>query len=264
MYFVCSFFFLYAEKRLIAEHEDDKLQDYYIETTASLNLIKNEYSIVVGRKGSGKTATLYFLKNCLENDPRNHVCTIRPISFELEGFLHVLSSIPDNFEKSYLIESAWKLLVYTEIAKSIYDNLKIKPPYTINKNEEKFINFIEKNSEIFVSDYYERIEENLKKITSNKENFKVKVSELLHVELISEVRDNIFAVCDKNIYVLIDNLDKSWKEDSQIEYQSKWILGLLELTSRITREFSSAKKISKKNKFSLTIFLRSDIFYHIQ
>ena len=252
----------------LAEHEGDKLRNYYIETTSSSNLIKNEYNVVVGRKGSGKTATLYYLEDYLGSDARNHVCTIKPICFELEGLLHILSTTPENFEKSYLIESAWKLLIYTEIAKSIYDKLKNKLIYALSDIEKDFLSFIEDNSEIFFTDFYERIEENLKRINgevkeSDDKELKVKVSEILHVKFLPKLRDQICSVYDKNIYVLIDNLDKSWKKEAEIEYQSKWILGLLGLTIRITREFSSSKRNNKNNEFHLTIFLRSDIFQHI-
>lgn len=252
----------------LAEHERDKLYEYYVETTASSNLIKHDYNIVVGRKGSGKTATLFYLEDYLKNDPRNHICVIKPISFELEGMLHILSTTPENFEKSYLIESAWKLIIYTEIARSIYEKLKSKPFYVIDENENKFIEFVESNGEIFFKDFYERIEGNLNKINeaihkSDHENFKIKVSEIMHVQFLSEIRDQIIKVYDKTIYVLIDNLDKSWKNELHIEYQSRWILGLLGLTTRIIREFTSAKRDKKNVDFHLTIFLRSDIFHHL-
>lgn len=252
----------------LAEHERERLYQYYVETTSSSNLISHEYNIVVGRKGSGKTATLFYLEDYLKSDTRNHVCVIKPISFEIEGMLHILSTTPENFEKSYLIESAWKLIIYTEIAKSIYDNLKRKPVYVIEKNESDFITFVESNEEIFFKDFYERIEGNLKKVhdlieRSDHETFKIKVSEIMHVKFLSEIRDQIISVFDKNIYVLFDNLDKSWKKDSQIEYQSRWILGLLGLTARIVRDFTSAKREKRTIDFHLTIFLRSDIFHHL-
>ena len=252
----------------LAEHERDKLYEYYVETTASSELIKHDYNIVVGRKGSGKTATLFYIEEYLNEDHRNHVCVIKPISFELEGILHILSTTPENFEKSYLIESAWKLVIYSEVARSIYEKIKGKHIYAINEKENEFINFVERNQEIFFQDFYERIEGNLKVINevikkSDHDNFKVKVSEIMHVKFLSEIRDQIISVYDKSIYVLIDNLDKSWKKESNIEYQSRWILGLLGLTSRIIREFTSSKRDRKNIDFHLTIFLRSDIFHHI-
>jgi hypothetical protein len=44
----------------IAEHENENLYDYFVETSHYDNLIKSEHNIVIGRKGTGKTATFYF------------------------------------------------------------------------------------------------------------------------------------------------------------------------------------------------------------
>lgn len=85
----------------------------------------------------------------------------------------------------------------------------------------------------------------------------------MHVKFLSEIRNKIIEVYNKPIFVLIDNLDKSWKKESHIEYQSRWILGLLGLTVRIIREFTSSRRGRNTADFHLTIFLRSDIFHHI-
>jgi hypothetical protein len=45
---------------------------------------------VIGRKGTGKTATLYKLASDLSADPRNHFCTVRPVDYELDGILTML------------------------------------------------------------------------------------------------------------------------------------------------------------------------------
>jgi hypothetical protein len=248
----------------LAEHESDKIFDYYIQTVQVSNLAKNDYNVIIGRKGSGKTATLYFLKHYLESDKRNHVCSIKPISSELEGLLYELSNAPDSFEKSYLVESAWKFIIYTEIAKSIFEMLQNKNAYAIDDTEQQFIDFIESNDEIFFSNFYERIEARIKQFNTlgqGKKNFKIRAAEIFHTNFLPKIRDHILNIFDKNIYVLIDNLDKSWKKESQIEYQSKWILGLLCITETIMNEFGKRK--NAKFEFHLTIFLRSDIFKYI-
>jgi hypothetical protein len=40
----------------IAEHESEGLSDYFVETVDFKNIVKSEYNIVIGRKGTGKTA----------------------------------------------------------------------------------------------------------------------------------------------------------------------------------------------------------------
>ena len=259
----------------LAEHESEKLPDYYVKTFNIQTLIKNDYNIVIGRKGTGKTATLYYLKSFLEKDVRNHVCLIKPIHFEIDAVVKILQVPSEGYERSYLVESAWKLLIYTEMAKSIYLKLTLKPLYAFSNIEITFKEFVEKNTDLFLQDFSERLEEELEKIdqaniinTGGKfSDFKIKLAELMHEETLAHIRKFLSELFDKDkkILVLIDNLDKSWKKDNKLELQSEWILGLLSVTERIVRDLSSFRvKGQEKNiDFHLTIFLRSDIFRYI-
>lgn len=259
----------------LAEHESEDLSDYYVEAFKPLTLIKNDYNIVIGRKGTGKTATLYYLKNILEKDPRNHVCLIKPINFEIDALVKILQVPSEEYEKSYLVESAWKLLIYTEVAKSIYLRITSKPLYAFTKAETEFKDFIESNSDLFLKDFSERLEEELENIRQSNiinggqkfSDFKIKLAEIMHGETLAKIRNLLAELFnkDKKILVLIDNLDKSWKKDNKLNLQSEWILGLLGVTGRIVRELLSfrVKGQPKNIDFHLTIFLRSDIFRYI-
>ncbi|MBK5275337.1 MAG: hypothetical protein JJE30_09840 [Desulfuromonadales bacterium] len=255
----------------LAEHEGENITRYYVETMSSSSLIKSEYNIVVGRKGCGKTATMYYLKGELESNKANFVCTIKPISYELEGLIDVMKNVPKEFEKTYLIESVWKLLIYTEIARSIYEGFQRLPSYSITNPEQEYIQFIENNDEIFLADLHSRIVEKLTEIISTsatsatkESDFKIRVSELLHQNVLGEIKKQIFKIFPKgkNIYILIDNLDKSWKDNNSIEFQCRWLLSLLGVTGRIIRDFSS-NNTGPGIRCHLTIFLRSDIFRHV-
>lgn len=256
----------------LAEHEGENISRYYVETLPLSSLIKSEYNLVVGRKGCGKTATLYYLKSELEAEKNNLVCTIKPISFELEGMMDVIRNIPKDFERSYLFESVWKLLIYTEVARSIYEAIQSLPAHAVTSEKQKYLEFVENNKEVLLSDLHTRIVEKLSEIStlSNAEgskdlDFKVRVSELLHQKILGEIRDQVFNVFPKgiNIYLLMDNLDKSWKDTNNIEFQCRWLLSLLGVTGRIIRDFSTKKMDHGVLHFHLTIFLRSDIFRHI-
>lgn len=256
----------------LAEHEGENIAKYYVETMPTSGLVKNEYNIVVGRKGCGKTATMYYLKDALEENKTNFVCTIKPISLELDGLNDVIINIPKEFEKSYLIESIWKLLIYTEVAKSIYEDIVRLPSYVITDIQQQYIDFIEKNKEIFLSDLHSRIVEKLSNLASystpnsgKESDFKIKASEILHQSVLSEIKAHILTIFPKgkDIYILIDNLDKSWKDNKSIEFQCRWLLSLLGVTGRIIRDFSSGGPGHGNVKCHLTIFLRSDIFKHL-
>ncbi|EMS84712.1 P-loop ATPase, Sll1717 family [Leptospira noguchii] len=253
----------------LAEHEKDQISNYYVETTAYRDLIRNEYNIIVGRKGSGKSATLYYLKNSLELNAIYHICIIRPFNFDLDGLLYTLINVPEHFQKSYLIESVWKLIIYTEIAKSIYEKLISRNIATLTPEEISLIEFVERDTRLFATEFHDRIHETFKLIANNlnvdSNTDKHKISELLHIEDLPKVKELILNALGKGkqIVLLVDNLDKSWKKGELLKYQSKWILGLLGLTGKLIKELSSSKIQPKEIKFQITIFLRSDIFNNI-
>jgi len=259
----------------LAEDESEDLPDYYVPTFDLSALIKKDYNIVIGRKGTGKTATLYCLKSILERDPKDHVCLIKPINFEIDALVKILQVPSEEYEKSYLVESAWKFLIYTEVAKSIYLKINLKRLSALTKIETEFKDFIDSNSEIFLKDFSERLEEELENIReaniinagAKLSEFKIKLAEAMHGDTLSKIRNLLAELFDKDkkILVLIDNLDKSWKKGNKLKLQSEWILGLLDVTGKIVGELSSfrIKGQLKKIDFHLTVFLRSDIFKYI-
>jgi nucleoside 2-deoxyribosyltransferase len=259
----------------IAEHESNKLYQYYVDTSHTQQLIKNEYNIVVGRKGTGKTATLYYLFEDLVQDKRNNVVLIKPINFEVDGLIALMEESNSEFEKGFLIETVWKFLIYSQIAKTLYDKIKEKPLFAITDDENKYIEFIESNKSVFLTDFSTRLEEQIKKLRENEiskigagnnNEFRMKVSEILHEGVINEMKDFFGILIPKNhkLIVLIDNLDKSWKKDARLNILSRYILGLLGVSGRIFKELSYIKSIQTSISFHLTIFLRSDIFKYIQ
>lgn len=254
-----------------AEHEASKIYDYYVETSHNETLLRNEYNIVVGRKGAGKTATLYYLDEYLKKDTKNYVCIIKPINFELEGITNLLEGLDDYFEQGFVIETIWKFLIYTEISKSIYEKIKDKPVYVLTEIENSFIEFILENENIFLEDFSTRLEEQILNIKEQnfegikQSEFRIKISEILHGNLFQKIKDFIHNLIGKNdkLIVMVDNLDKSWRKDGKIKIVSKFILGLLGVTGRISADLTVHKQKSKNLDFHLIVFLRSDIFNNI-
>ena len=113
-----------------------------------------EYSILIGRKGTGKTANLYKLKEEFEKDVRNHVCVIKPIGYELKGIISMLEKSLKESEKGYLVESFWKFLIYTELSKSIFEVLESKPIYyKRDDNENELYDYVVENDSIITPEF---------------------------------------------------------------------------------------------------------------
>jgi Cdc6-like AAA superfamily ATPase len=258
----------------IAEHESENVYDYYVDNQHTEQLIKNEYNIVVGRKGTGKTATLYYLNDYLSEDKRNNVILIKPINFEVDGLISLMEESNNEFEKGFLIEAIWKFLIYTEIAKYLYYKVNSKPLYAQDDTDRDYLKFIQENEAVYLTDFSTRLEEQLKILKLNKINeigagnnkdFRLKVSELLHDASIAEMKAFFSKLVKKRekLIVLIDNLDKSWRKDSNIGILSKYLLGLLSVSGRVFKDLSYVKSTDTNISFHLTIFLRSDIFKQI-
>lgn len=255
----------------VAEHEVDTLSEYFIETAAYNTAIKSKHSLFVARKGYGKTAILYKLADEVASDPRNHICIIKPIAYELDGIIQMLKKTLESSEKGYLIESFWKFLIYTEITKSLIIKLQEKPSYhQYSEEEEKLLAIVEKYESIILPDFSIRLETivsnlNSMNVKKSKKDQRASISELLHSDIISKIRIYAGSVLEKKnkVHVLIDNLDKAWKQGADFSILSELLLSLISVSRRITNEFRKEDHKRKHVNLNLTIFLRSDIFSQI-
>lgn len=259
---------------IIAEHESDVLAEYFVETAQVQNLVKNEYNIIVGRKGTGKTATLYYLNDTLGGEKINHVCLIKPINFEVDGLVTLMNLAKNEFEQGFMVESLWKFLIYTEVCRCLYAQWSVKKPFAITDNEQEFLDYVSDNKNLFLTDLSSRMDEQIQRLIDadvhtveegRSQHYKLRVSEILHDGILAKTRSLIIRALPKGhrVYVLIDNLDKSWRKEAQINVLSKYILGLLGVSGRIVQELAFSKTERTGIAFHLTIFLRSDIFRYV-
>ena len=230
----------------IAEYESEELFEYFIPTSAYADALNGQYSIFVGRKGAGKTATLIKVADELRSDPRNHICIIKPVDYELEGLLAILREQMTVSEKGFLVESFWKALIYTELAKSVYENIVSKPEFLGRTvAEEELVDFVRSNEELILPEFSMRLDALVKKLASIRHNahtsaqIKTKVSESVHKILLNRLRDLLIASLEKAnaVALLVDNLDKNWTHRANIDLTSELLLGLLSVGPRIAEDF---------------------------
>jgi hypothetical protein len=253
----------------VAEFESDSIPRYYVSTATYSETLHSKYSIVVGRKGTGKTATLYALSEELLGDPRNHVCTIKPVGYELEGLLSILRKELSRAEKGYLVESFWKFLLYTELAKSVYDQLLGKPEYYVRTSAEAALcEFVEQYRSLITPEFSSRLETTVAQLHGLSDGqienggHKLRISELLHNEMLARLRVLLGAVLQTKLKVsiLVDNLDKAWNPNGDLSLLSDLLFGLLSVSRRVADEFErNASGLAKVN-LSFVLFLRSDIY----
>ena len=255
----------------VAENENHNLIEYFLETAEYKEALNTQQVLFVGRKGTGKTANLIKIKNELSSDKRNFVIPIQPQGYEFEGVLKVLTNLKNDSEQGHLIESIWKYLIYTEMAKQYYEFLDNSPLHRQKTDEEQdFFEYVKKNERYINADFSLRLENIISNLSNLKEKDsleeqRLKVSEYLHGTTIKELRNYLGEILQtkEKVTILIDNLDKSWHDNAELEKLSEFLFGLLNVTHKITEEFQKKSYKHQKINISLIVFIRSDIFARV-
>lgn len=254
----------------VAENESQLLLDYYVHTSSYDEAIRSNHTIFVGRKGCGKTANLFKLADDFDTT-QNHVCVIKPVAYEIEGILHILKHNLLKANRGFLIESLWKFLIYTELAKSIYNKLISRPVYyESTDNENSIKRYVEDNEDIIMPEFSARLDYAVYRLKDADNNNSIsvqqqKISEQLHNQIIGQLRKLLgdYLTKFKKIIIMVDNLDKAWNPNVETELVSMFIFGLLDVSSTIIKDFSKENNWRQPANMSLIIFLRDDIYNQI-
>jgi hypothetical protein len=255
----------------IAEYEPEEILEYFVPTSPYREATKAQHSIFVGRKGTGKTATLLKVADHLESDPRNHVCVIKPVDYELEGLVALLQKQMGVSEKGFLVESFWKALIYTELAKSVYEKLHRKPEYLGRlPAEQRLLDYVLANEEVILPEFSMRLENLVKRLAPiaeglQAEEVKRRVSEQVHRTVINQLKDLLINALEKvnAVSILVDNLDKSWTPRTNIQLVSELLFGLLSVAFRIAEDFRKSSLGKRRLDIMMILFIRSDIYASI-
>ncbi len=171
----------------VAENERSRLDGYFVETSAFNEALNSDSSILVGRRGTGKTATFVALNEALRRDRNSHVCTVQPVGYEVDGLIRLLSEDWRTAERGFLIESLWKFLLYTELAASILESTAKQPAHQQRtEDEEQLVQYIQSNSDILLAPFSQRLNRAVGALTgtgelNDSEHQRARISEHLHI-----------------------------------------------------------------------------------
>ena len=256
----------------VAENESLRLDGYFVETSEYFAALEAQTSVLVGRRGTGKTATFLALQAAIGRNPENHVCAIKPVGYEVDGLLRLLSEDWRSAERGHLIESLWKYLIYTELAGSVVAEINDRPIHHARTPEEtRFLEYVESKSDILLAPFSQRLNRAVSSLLgtatlSATEDQRAKISEFLHVEYLRTLRKHLGDVLShrKQVAILIDNLDEPWVPGRDPGVLSSLLLGLLRETQNILTDLQHHDNRRRSINVSVTVFIRSDIFAYIQ
>ena len=250
----------------VAEYEEEQLNDYFIETSEFNSIMNGSAKVFIGRKGTGKSATMSQAVLELQKDRRNLVVPIKPSPYELTGLLEMLKRLQAGSSSDYLLTNLWLFLIYTEIAIQAVNNARRRPAgleegSPMRELELQLIALkVDTNSD--VADRLERVISELLAANLDPANEKQAVADGLRVHALGNLRKALRAALVEfdRVAVLIDNLDKAWEYGTDYQLMSKFLLTLLATSGRMERELSRTESGLPAIHLTLSIFLRTDIF----
>lgn len=256
----------------VAEHEADRLHEYFVETSAFYQALEDPLTILLGRRGTGKTAIMYAIRSDMKKKRGHHVTVLKPIGYETHGLIRVLEEIRERSERGFLIESLWKYLIYSEIASDVRTEILERPVYQgRTPEEESFLEYYEGNGSILTPPFSERIEVAISSLQgvgdiANAREQRLRISEGLHSSLINELRRHIGEVLarSESLTLLIDGLDEPWSPGEHVNRLADLIGGLLGVVQTIPDDFRRSSSKVEPVEATVTVLLRSDIFAFIQ
>ncbi len=251
----------------VAEYERVELANYFISTSELQAVLAGRTKVFVGRKGTGKTATMTQTAEELRRDRRILVVPIKPSAYELSGLADAIRTLSTHGTSDYLVISLWTYLLYTEIALRMVSFSRERVGFMgVSRELEELEAEIDELGLDPSEDMATRLENVLNDLTREAkrhgEGATEFVSRQLRLHRVNRLRGLLGANLKEfdRVAVLIDNLDKAWEKGADFETLSKFILGLLVAIGQLEKDFAKPTQSHSSVNVTMAVFLRSDIY----
>lgn len=254
-----------------AENEFRRLSDYFVETPAYRSAMDGHGRIVIGRKGSGKTAIFMEMGERLSQGRRNLVLTLRPEGYQLRKFKDNILQFLEGGTKEHTVAAFWEYLLLLELChKCIRDDTmylgrdpditRLLPPLRSKYGADEYIvegDFSERTLRLL-----DNIEDRYAQLWSDKEKKKeylsrAELTEIVYDHDINDLRKDVleYLGSKESVVILIDNLDKGWETHGVSSNDLLMLRTLVEVGRKLERALAPLDVES----FCL-IFLRNDVY----
>jgi hypothetical protein len=252
----------------VAENEAADLEDYFIDTAVYHEVLADTTAVYVGRRGTGKTATMLAAGRSLSDDRRNVVCTITPSDYQIEGLSRLLRTYSERDTRGYVIEAIWKFLLYSEIALAAVRDIKTRPAgLQPNAPEWELNAFLDGPGADLKVDFDVRLERAIARLEKvphggGIEEERGKIVEALHRGHLADLRGLLERALGSNrrVAVLIDNLDRAWDARADLSHLAYLLLGLLSSVPSIIDDLRRGGSRHQSIPISAAVFIRTDIY----
>ncbi len=252
-----------------AENEESQLVHYFLERGEYRQILEQRANIVVGRKGSGKTAVFVRVRDQLKADRSNIVLDLSPETHELKRLKDVVLSCLAAGSKEFLLSAFWDYVLLLEIARKTLekDQDVHKRNHNLYEPYQRLLAVFRAETSTSGADFSERLQLLINRIAEVFEKkfggtigaalSQAQLTNLLYQTTLADLRRSIenYVAYKKGIFILFDNIDKGWNANGLEPADIVIVRTLLDSGRRIENDFRRAGI-----EFHCTVFLRNDIY----
>lgn len=250
-----------------AENEFRALDRYFVETAEFGRTARGEVNIVTGRKGSGKSAIFFQVRDLLRRSKENLVIDLKPESHQISHFRGELQDVSKVGLVDHTMAAFWYFVIISEILLSFVKNCERRG--ILNNREADFVarakTILGEHSFLESGDFTTRLNKIAKDLKDaikfNKDkSIRLTIEEVTNIiysRSIPEVRSLVVEIAKelKQVYVLFDNIDKGWPSTGVEDVDLTIVRLLIEALVKVRQDFSV-----RGVDFNSVVFLRNDIF----
>ncbi|MVS97724.1 P-loop ATPase, Sll1717 family [Devosia marina] len=254
-----------------AENEMASLGRYYLETAQFGRAIRGEANLVVGRKGSGKTALFIRVRDEVRANRRNVVVDLKPEGYQLIKIKEDILSHLSQGAAQHLITVFWEYLVLLEVAYKILekDRVSHRHNHEIYDLYRELEDTYQAGDFTAEGDFSERLSSLSAHIARDYETkgevggdklSAAEITQLVHRHDLRKLRDIISRYMRKRgeIWVLFDNLDKGWSTQGVDVIDAIILRCLVDAGRKLERDMRRDGHI-----FHCIVFVRNDVYDHL-
>ena len=198
----------------IAEHDLLQLEKNYIETPELRSILEtSDRSVVIGRRGTGKSAMAWKLGDIWSVEKSNHVTRIEPEDYQNIAFRGIFSGFNDSFTLTRAAARiAWKYIFLMEILSGLNKGYKTKATLqSMNICQSHLSRWGDRHRPV-LDRAASRLRAHFKVDDAPEAALGEIPSDLELAELEREISE-VFQKSKMNLYLLIDRLDEGFQND---------------------------------------------------
>ena len=252
----------------VAENEFQTLGEYYLRTDEYKRAARGEVNMVVGRKGTGKTALFSQLRDDKRANVRNIVVDLKPEGYQLIRLKEDVLDYLAEGARTHLITALFEYIFYLEICYKLLEKDRqrhmrdgqLYEPYrklldvyeTGSAGEGDFSERLVGLSQQLIQDFRVRFG-----TATNQRLTTADVTGLVHKRNIRDIRETLstYLAFKDSVWLLFDNLDKGWSPHGLTTGDVMILRCLIDAARKIQRELQA-----ERHDFHCVVFVRNDVY----